>query len=113
TKQLLVRSTGSLTPEDRVTIAHEMDHALTDQYFHFGTATDALDKADRSEEGTGFTGLIEGDAVLLQTLYAQKYLTPRERGQLASGGDSSVLRRTPKFLLDTLRWPYTTGPNFV
>ena len=32
TKRLLVRANGTtLTPEQRITVAHEMDHALTDQ----------------------------------------------------------------------------------
>src|SRR5207237_1416327 len=83
TKQLLVRSTGGgLDPEVKVTIAHELDHALTDQYFDFGDATNTLDKADKQEEVTAYTALIEGDAVLMQTLFAQRYLTAKERARL-------------------------------
>src|SRR5439155_10876979 len=97
----------------RVTMAHEMDHALTDQHFDFGTANQRLDDADKVEQESAFTGLIEGDAVLLQTLFAQKYLTAKEQAQLGGGGDSAVLRRTPKFILDSLRFPYHDGLDFV
>ena len=114
TKRLLVRQSGtSLSPTDRMTIAHEMDHALTDQHFSFGATTDALDKADKQEEGGGYTSLLEGDAVLLQTLWAQRYLTAKERSQLGGGGSAAVLARTPRFLLDSLRFPYTSGLAFV
>lgn len=114
TKKLLVRSSGTLSPEQRITVAHEMDHALTDQYFDFGTATDLLDKADKSEEGSGFTSLIEGDAKLLEALWAQKYLSAKERTQAAGeGGGADVYNRTPPFIVDSLLFPYTTGREWV
>lgn len=114
TKKLLVRSEGTLSPEQRITVAHEMDHALTDQYFDFGTATDAIDKADKSEQGSGFSALIEGDAKLLEALWAQKYLSAKERAQAATdGGGSDVYQRTPPFIVDSLLFPYTTGREWV
>ena len=114
TKQLLVReSKGTLDPATRFTIAHEMDHALTDQHFHYGDVADAIDKADKQEEGTGLTALLEGDAVHTQDLWAQKYLSAGERRQTGGGGDLSVIARTPRFLLDSLRFPYTYGLAFV
>ena len=116
TAKLLVRSGGSLTPEQRITVAHEMDHALTDQHFKFGPATYALDAADKQEANTAFTGLLEGDAKLLEALWAGKYLTPKERTQAANEGGSaasSIVKNTPPFLIDTLYFPYTTGREFV
>jgi hypothetical protein len=116
TKKLLVRASGTLTPEQRITVAHEMDHALTDQHFQFGPATDVLDKADKQEQSTGFTGLLEGDAKTLEALWAQKFLTATERQQASGetgGSTSAVLKRTPPFILDTLYWPYSAGKDFV
>src|SRR5256714_8725466 len=44
TKKLLVRAGGTtLTAEQRITLAHEMDHPLTDQHFQFRPAPDPLD----------------------------------------------------------------------
>jgi hypothetical protein len=116
TAKLLVRSGGTLTPEQRITVAHEMDHALTDQHFKFGPATYALDAADKQEAYTAYSGLLEGDAKLLEALWAGKYLTPKERTQAANEGGSaasSIVKNTPPFLLDTLSFPYTTGRAFV
>jgi hypothetical protein len=114
TKKLLVRSSGTLTPGQRITVAHEMDHALTDQHFQFGPATDVLDKNDQQEAYTAFSGLLEGDAKLLEALWAGKYLSAKERDAAANeGGGGSIVRTTPPFLLDTLYFPYTTGRAFV
>lgn len=116
TKKLLVRANSTtLTPEQRITVAHEMDHALTDQHFQFGPATDALDKADKAEQGTAFTGLLEGDAKTLEGQWAAKYLSSSERNQAAaeSNGSASVYTSTPAFMVDSLLWPYTTGRAFV
>jgi hypothetical protein len=118
TTKLLVRAgRTTLTPEQRITVAHEMDHALTDQHFKFGPATYALDAADKQEEYSAFSGLLEGDAKLLEALWAGKYLTPKERTQAASGSGSSsaasVVAKMPPFMVDTLYFPYTTGRAFV
>ena len=118
TTKLLVRAgSATLTPEQRITVAHEMDHALTDQHYKFGPATYALDAADKEEAYTGFTGLLEGDAKLLEALWAGKYLTPKERTQAAGGSGSSsaasVVAKMPPFMVDTLYFPYTTGRAFV
>jgi len=117
TKQLVVGDDtgGTISPVAKVALAHEMDHALTDQYFDFGTKTQALDDADRQEEAFAFTSLIEGDAVLLQTLWARKYLSPREMAAVAGpeAGGSAVFDRAPKFLKDSLSFPYTFGLDFV
>src|SRR2546421_745056 len=86
TKKLLVRSSGTLTPGQRITVAHEMDHALTDQHFQFGPATDVLDKKDQQEAYTAFTGLLEGDAKLLEALWSGKFLSAKERDQAANEG---------------------------
>ena len=116
TKKLLVRAGGStLTAEQRITVAHEMDHALTDQHFQFGPATDALDAADKGEQGTAYSGLLEGDAKTLEAQWGAKYLSSREQSQAsgeASTG-SSVYDRTPPFIVNALLWPYTTGRAFV
>ncbi|MBV9410422.1 MAG: hypothetical protein JO148_02400 [Acidimicrobiia bacterium] len=116
TKKLLVRANSTtLSPEERITVAHEMDHALTDQHFAFGPATYALDLADKEEQGTGFTGLLEGDAKTLEAQWGAKYLTASERNQAASqsNGSASIYLTTPQYMVDSLLWPYTTGKAFV
>jgi len=114
TKKLLISGKeGDLSPAARLTIAHEMDHALTDQRFNFGQRSDALDAADKQEEFLAFVGLLEGDAKLMESLWSTKYLTAKERQSLGSAGDLTGFYRSPKYLRDSLLWPYTSGQAFV
>lgn len=120
TKQLVVGdSGGQVDGATKVTLAHELDHALTDQWFDFGAKTKALDDADRQEELDAFDSLIEGDAKLLEARFADKYLTDEEQLTYALGGlggddgAAAKVARTPKFLLDYLYFPYTQGLDFV
>lgn len=122
TKELVVGdSGGSVDAGTKVTLAHELDHALTDQWFDFGARTKALDDADRQEQLDAFDALIEGDAKLLESRFVDKYLSDDEQltyalGSLLGGDDSGAAARVaqaPKFLLDYLYFPYTDGLDFV
>ena len=120
TKELVVRdSGGAVDAQTKVTVAHELAHALTDQHFDFGTKTDALDEADRQEEVEAFVALIEGDAKLLEEQYAERYLTEEEQLEYALGGlagtgeDLSPILRLPPFMLAELYFPYTVGLDFA
>ena len=116
TKKLLVRDNGpTLTPQTRITVAHEMLHALTDQHFQFGPATYALDAADKEEQGTAYSGLLEGDAKLMEDLFSSRILSFAERQQAIAETNAAAasIPRVPKYLLDSLYWPYTTGKDFV
>jgi len=110
TKKLLIGANGgTLDPAARLTIAHEMDHALTDQHFNFGERTNTLDIGDKQEELQGFIGLLEGDAKVMESLWSTKYLTAKERQTLTSSGDLTAFYRSPKYLRDSLLYPYTSG----
>jgi hypothetical protein len=120
TKELVVRdSGGEVDAQTKVTVAHELDHALTDQHFDFGSATDALDQADRHEEVEAYVALIEGDAKLLEERYAERYLTEEEQIEYVLGGlagsdeDLSPILRLPPFMLGELYFPYTVGLEFA
>jgi hypothetical protein len=114
TKQLLVGNAGDgrIDGTTRLALAHEMDHALTDQYFDFGSVSDALDAQDKQEEAFAFSGLIEGDAVLLQRMWESRY-PPADLGRASGSSDSPVLDQAPAFLRDALYFPYTDGLDFV
>jgi hypothetical protein len=60
-------------------LAHELDHALTDQHFDFGPRQDALDRADAQDELLALDSLVESDAVLLQNRWMAKYMTDAGR----------------------------------
>jgi Zn-dependent peptidase ImmA (M78 family) len=116
-KELYVGGGGeTLDPATRATLAHELTHALTDQHFNFGTRTKALDDQHKTEEAAAFSALIEGDAELVANLWQQEHLSAKERQQAANSGSSEAINayaRAPRYLLESLFFPYTSGLTFV
>jgi hypothetical protein len=111
TKAMYVVSTsGAIGPTEQITYAHEFDHALQDQKFNLTSVVgDAKDQGDRT---LARTALVEGDATLLMSLWAQQNLTAAELMQVASSADpasQAALNAAPPILKETLMWPYTQG----
>ena len=111
-KTVFVRGTA-LTPYVRVTLAHELTHALQDQYFDL----QKLDSGVKDGDGDALTALIEGDAVRDQNLYQQslspadQQLYQDEQNKLDS--DSGQTANVPEILSDMAQFPYAFGPTFV
>jgi hypothetical protein len=113
TKKLVVRGT-EVTPFVRDTLAHELTHALDDQWFVLDRPQ--LDAAD-DETGFGFTALTEGDATRVEQAYL-KSLSPRERAAVVKEQQDLVLAHPeiftlPQVLRDIIQEPYTDGPLLV
>ena len=106
---------GPLGPAVKVTLAHELAHALTDQHFDFGNRRKALDDQERTEESFAFSALIEGDAELVASIWQERHLNERERAEAAVGGagDASTYARAPRYLLESLFFPYQNGLTFA
>lgn len=106
----VISTTGEVGTIERITYAHEYDHALQDQAFGIKKVVGtALDQGDRS---LARRALVEGDATLLMSLWAQKNLTLAELGSLSAATDpasQAALDASPPILKETLMWPYTTG----
>ncbi len=126
TKELVVDgAAGDADPDVKMTIAHELNHALTDQWFDFGSRVDALDDADRQEEVDAFVALLEGDARFLESRFFDEYLTEEEQAVYALaqafGAEADPAteaareraRALPAFLHDYLQFPYQRGSEFV
>jgi hypothetical protein len=112
TNELVVRGTET-TPYVRVTMAHELTHALDDQ--HFELDRPELDESD-GEEGFGFGAVVEGDAVVVEQAYLET-LSPGELDDYAEtereiGAEFPVFS-VPPVVLDFLVAPYTLGPALV
>ena len=107
----VVSDSASFSILDEFTYAHEYTHSLQQGSFDIAKVEKGM--RGNSEASSAYTALVEGDAVVTQVLYAQKYLDLRElaRQERASGGGSSTVY--PKFLTDSLVFPYTTGVAFV
>ena len=114
-KLYVVSQTGLPGVGERITFAHEFDHALQDQNFPvFKDQQGVLDQSDRL---LARQAVYEGDATWLMTQWAGSHFSPQDMlGYLALGADpaaQAVLDRTPPFLRDLLLYPYTTGLSFV
>jgi hypothetical protein len=107
----LLADNGQFGPDEKSTFAQEFDHALQDQYFDLATL--APKQPDNDDRSLAIQALTEGDATLLQRLWAQQSLTPDELNQLGKTGGSSKLFSAPLFLREQLLFPYTDGFNFI
>jgi hypothetical protein len=109
-KELFVRG-GQPTPSVRAVLAHELTHALQDQYFNLDRP--ALE--NRSDEVLqGFTGLVEGDAVRVQRRYYLSLPRDEKRAFLAEeAAQPPPPKNVPPVLIRALGFPYQWGPPFV
>ena len=103
----------SMTVAVRVTLVHELTHALQDQVF----ALDRVRGSSTTRAGAAAVlAVIEGDASTVERRYAAE-LTAAERDSYAretSGvASSDELSRVPGALLATIEMPYALGPAFV
>ena len=106
----VISTTGAIGPTEQITYAHEFDHALQDQKF---TLSSIVGKAtDQGDRTLARTALVEGDATLLMSLWAQQNLTAAELMAVAGSSDpasQAALDAAPPILKETLMWPYTQG----
>ncbi len=97
------------------TMIHELVHSLTDQHFSFNEVFRQMVDEERLDEATAYQALIEGDATLAEVLWIQT-LSQREIGELIAESlsiDSSALDASPRFLTESLLFPYDTGLAFT
>lgn len=109
---LYVRQRGGGSPAERITTAHEITHALQDQAFDLVKLQ--AEHEDNDDASLAVLSLIEGDAVLTQQLWAQRYLTAEELQEVAeeaTGGEA--LEAAPEYLRESLFFPYQDGGLFV
>ena len=111
----VVSRSGTITSADKITFAHEYDHALQDATFPvFKDMKELLDETDRA---LARAAIYEGDATWLMFQWGSAHLTPEEfAAAQAAGADPesmAVLARTPPILVESLLFPYTAGPAFI
>jgi hypothetical protein len=113
TKELVVRA-ASVTPFVREVIAHELTHALDDQWFDLHRPK--LDTAD-DESGFAFSALVEGDARRVENAYvasmspADQIEATTEQAALLAGHPE--LLDLPPVLLTLVDSKYSDGSLFV
>ncbi len=111
TKQMYVVSKdGAIGPVEEITYAHEFTHALQDQRFNLRKVVG--EDTDQSDRTMARAAVVEGDATLLMSLWAQRFLTPAELVKVAGSTDpasEAILAKMPAILKDPLLFPYTSG----
>lgn len=108
--ELVVRG-GPLTPMTRQTIAHELTHALDDQWFDLDNA--AYDEHD-DELGFGITALAEGNARRVDEAYAAKLDDDdKDTLQHEESQVSPPPASVPPILLSLITAPYDYGEPMV
>lgn len=111
----IVSKSGLPGVNERVTFAHEYDHALQDQNTSVFTDQDGI--LDQTDRILARQAVYEGDATLLMTLWGVENLELADLAEmLALSNDpeaAALLERMPAILRETLFFPYTTGLTFV
>jgi len=105
---------GAFTVIERVTIVHELVHALTDQHFGTTAQRDSLSGGSYDKE-LALAGLVEGDATYVEGLYIET-LGPEALAELVAAYgtiDSDSFNEAPPFIQETLLAPYIDGLEFV
>ncbi len=109
-RMYVVSQSGAIGPTEEITYAHEYTHALQDQRFVLKDVIgEATDQGDRT---MAKLAVVEGDATLVMSLWAQRYLTPAELSQVAGSVDpasQAILDGMPAILRDPLEFPYLQG----
>jgi hypothetical protein len=110
-KTITVRGT-SLDVATRVTLVHEMTHALQDQHFDLS----ALRKLDHDDESGAITALVEGDATEVEDAYidslsrADHDAYDRENAKTEAGADFDGIPAVVRIMFGA---PYEFGPTLV
>jgi hypothetical protein len=107
----MVTDRAQFGPEEKATFAHEYTHALQDQYFDLSRL--APKHPTNDDRSLAIQAMTEGDATLMQRLWAQEKMTQDEINQLGQGGADSKLFSAPLFLREQLLFPYSDGFNFI
>lgn len=106
---------GEFSVLQQGTMVHELVHAITDQHFGFHGSFKAMIDEDRLDEATAYQALIEGDATLAEVLWLQT-LSQEQIGQFIAESlqvDTDALNSAPRFLTESLTFPYDSGLAFV
>jgi hypothetical protein len=102
------------SPLDRITLAHELTHAVDDQHFHL-ESIDELGANCRDEQAQAMVGLVEGNATYFMYRWAQEFLTPEEQVQVGieAAAQDPGTGDVPPFIANSQLWSYTAGLTFI
>ena len=105
----------TLTPANQLVLAHELRHALQDQYADLH-ATVPVAVGDFDDRRLAFVSLLEGDATLVMERFLLRRLPglPETMGDLGPWGlPANLMPGVPQVLQDQLVLPYLVGRDFA
>jgi hypothetical protein len=105
----------TLTPANQLVLAHELRHALQDQYADLH-ATVPAHIGDFDDRRMAFVSLLEGDATLVMERFLMRRLPglPEGIGDMGPWGlPANLLPGVPQVLQDQLVLPYLVGRDFA
>ena len=109
--ELVYRADGGLDLVERVTLAHELTHAIDDQHFDL-SRIDRVAASCRDEAFQAALGAVEGSAQFFSIKVLFEF--PPEDGDFSGLGDGGGMPDgVPPFMVDLQLWPYTAGQSFV
>lgn len=102
------------SPFERITLAHELTHAIDDQRFGL-QQVDVLGAECRDEELQAALAVVEGNATLFMLRWAQTFLTAPEQVQvgLEAGAQEPPPSDVAPFIDEMQSWPYLGGLDFM
>ncbi len=116
-KEEMVIRGKRIDPEAKVTIAHELTHALQDQHYDLGTLTDHT-RTDGADDA--LTALVEGDATVVEDGYYwalsradRRKVDRAEEAAFGTEPDSGATPDAPDIVAATMDAPYALGPWMV
>jgi hypothetical protein len=113
----VVSRSGAIGGVERTTFAHEYTHALQDQNFALLQQLEVASGPKNGDRDLAQLALVEGDATLVMTLWAQNHLSPLDLLDLLRSSfdpaQQAALAAMPPFLRDTVLFPYQAGLQFV
>ncbi|MGZ8613223.1 MAG: hypothetical protein ACXWX4_00925 [Actinomycetota bacterium] len=109
--ELVYRADGDLDIVERVTLAHELTHAIDDQHFDLARA-DGVAAACRDDAFQAALGAIEGSAQFFSVKVLFEF-PPTDGDFSGLGGGGGMPDGVPPFMVRSLLWPYTAGQGFV
>jgi hypothetical protein len=114
-KLFAVSADRTLTPTNQLVLAHELRHALQDQYMPLHELLPAS-LSDFDDRRLALLALLEGDATLVMQRYLLRRLPEDARAGMEASGltlPSPEMPGTPPVLRDQLVLPYTVGLEFA
>lgn len=107
----LVVRPGPVTPRMRLTLVHELTHALDGEH-HELRFSERTDRLIPDESATSFRALAEGDAYYVEKLY-EASMSEADRAAVDAARQASPPPSVPEALLFLASYPYSAGRNFV